>query len=71
MKWIYIIQSIPHPGQIYVGITRNVNYRLKAHNQGQSRHTSKYRPWEILVVLKFTDDKKAAKFERYLKSGSG
>jgi predicted GIY-YIG superfamily endonuclease len=71
MKWVYLIQSVSHPDQTYVGLTRNLNYRLKAHNQGQSPHTAKYRPWEVLVAIKFTDDQKAVKFERYLKSGSG
>ena len=71
MKCVYLIQSKSHPDQIYVGITKDLRYRLKAHNFGQSPHTSKYRPWELLVALKFTDDQKAIKFERYLKSGSG
>jgi predicted GIY-YIG superfamily endonuclease len=71
MKWVYLIQSVSHPDQTYVGLTRNLKYRLEAHNQGQSPHTSKYRPWKVLVALKFNDDQKAAKFERYLKSGSG
>jgi putative endonuclease len=71
MKWVYLIQSISNPDRIYVGLTRNLDYRIKAHNQGQSPHTSKYRPWEVLVALTFTDDQKAEKFERYLKSGSG
>jgi predicted GIY-YIG superfamily endonuclease len=71
MKWVYLIKSIPYPNQIYVGLTKNLGSRFQAHNWGQSPHTSKYRPWEIMVAIQFADDQKALKFERYLKSGSG
>lgn len=45
--------------------------RLKAHNASQSRHTSKYSPWEVEVSIWFSDKNKAMEFEFYLKSGSG
>jgi hypothetical protein len=35
------------------------------------RHTAEYAPWEIHVAIRFRDDRRAADFERYLKSGSG
>jgi predicted GIY-YIG superfamily endonuclease len=54
-----------------VGITDNVKRRLQDHNGGDSPHTSKYRPWELVTAAAFTDDQKAAAFEQYLKSGSG
>ena len=44
---------------------------MGAHNAGQSPHTSKYRPWRIVLAISFADDKRAHAFERYLKSGSG
>ncbi|WP_224960772.1 GIY-YIG nuclease family protein [Geomonas subterranea] len=71
MKYVYYLQSIPHPDQHYVGLTTDVNSRLASHNAGQSPHTSKYRPWRILTYHAFADDAKAAAFEKYLKSGSG
>jgi len=71
MKWVYLIRSISHPDQVYVGVTRNLIYRLKSHNQGQSPHTSKYRPWRVIVAFQILDDEKANKFEKYLKIGSG
>jgi len=45
-----------------------MNLRLRAHNEGLSRHTSPHRPWRILVVIKFDEEEPALKFERYLKS---
>ncbi len=71
MKYVYLLKSIPHPEQRYVGLTSDPEKRLAAHNAGQSTHTAKFRPWKLITCLTFADDDKAADFERYLKSGSG
>ncbi len=71
MKYIYLIQSISHLDQRYVGITSNIKKRLQAHNEGRSPHTLKHKPWKIVTYIAFSDDVKAYEFEKYLKSGSG
>jgi predicted GIY-YIG superfamily endonuclease len=71
MKTVYLLQSIPHPDQHYVGLTQDVHVRLLAHNRGESPHTSKHRPWRLVMAATFEDDARAVAFERYLKSGSG
>lgn len=71
MKYVYLLQSIPHPGQHYVGLTSNLEVRLAAHNAGQSYHTAKHLPWKLVTYLGFADEEKAAAFEKYLKTGSG
>ncbi len=71
MKYVYLLKSISHPDQRYVGLTTDPQKRLVTHNAGQSPHTAKYRPWEIVTYLAFNDENKAAAFEKYLKSGSG
>ena len=71
MKYVYLLQSIPHPKERYIGLTSNLKRRLASHNAGQSTYTAKYRPWTIVTCHAFTDGGKAAEFERYLKSGSG
>ncbi len=71
MKHVYLIQSISHPEQRYTGIAADLDARLTAHNEGRSKHTSKYRPWKLVTAVTFTDDKKAQVFEIYLKTGSG
>ncbi len=71
MKSVYLLQSISHPQQRYIGLTSNLKERLEAHNAGKSPHTSKFRPWRNVVAVRFDDDTKAVAFERYLKSGSG
>jgi putative endonuclease len=71
MKYVYLLQSISHPDQRYVGLTTSVEKRLTSHNAGQSPHTAHYRPWKIVSYHAFADEEKAAAFEAYLKSGSG
>jgi len=71
MHYVYLIQSIPYPKQRYVGVTSDLNGRLKTHNEGGSSHTSKYKPWMLVTYLAFSDKSKAVEFEQYLKSGSG
>ena len=71
MKYVYLLQSISHPEQRYVGLTSNLETRIADHNAGKSSHTSKYRPWVIVTYHAFVDEAKAAAFEKYLKSGSG
>lgn len=71
MKYVYIIQSQPFPQKYYSGISQNPDQRLNEHNQGKCKHTSKFRPWELVVTIKFENEKAAYEFEKYLKSGSG
>jgi len=71
MKYVYLIQSIHHPKQRYVGITSDLKARIKRHNEGRSPHTSKYKPWTLITYIAFSNESKAVEFEQYLKSGSG
>jgi putative endonuclease len=70
-RFVYVLKSICSPNESYVGITSNPHARLAAHNHGRSAHTSRYRPWRILVVIEFDEEAPAVEFERYLKTGSG
>ncbi len=71
MKYIYLLESLKVSGKRYVGITSDLNQRLKEHNSGKSPHTNKFKPWKIVVAVRFDDNRKADMFEQYLKSGSG
>jgi putative endonuclease len=64
MKYVYLIRSLAAPGQRYVGVTSNLEERLRAHDIGASPHTSKYRPWELATYICFTDDQRALEFEK-------
>lgn len=71
MWHVYILRSIAHPVQRYIGMTDDVDRRLTEHNSCHSPHTSKFHPWKLDVVIGFSEKSKAIAFERYLKSGSG
>ena len=71
MMYVYILQSLAHPGRYYIGITTDLRIRLRQHNAGQVQHTSKYAPWAIKTYVAFSDEGQAFAFERYLKSASG
>lgn len=71
MKYVYLLQSQSHPNERYVGITYDFRKRLKQHNSSSSHHTKKHQPWQPVVVMRFGNDERAARFEEYLKSGSG
>jgi predicted GIY-YIG superfamily endonuclease len=71
MIYVYLLRSIGSPQQRYVGLTSDVRRRLREHNDGRSPHTSKYRPWRLIVYVAFSDRNRAIEFERYLKSSSG
>ena len=69
--YVYHIQSIEFPDQIYVGYTRNLKERIATHNAGGSVYTELHRPWKLVAFHAFEDELKAIRFERYLKSSSG
>jgi predicted GIY-YIG superfamily endonuclease len=69
--YVYVLQSLSHPNQIYTGITADLKNRLAEHNSGRSPHTADFTPWEIRTATAFKSKERAAAFERYLKSGSG
>ena len=71
MKYVYILESIGHPAEWYVGLTDDLRTRFDAHNAGQSRHTAKFKPWRLVTYIAFSEETKAVAFERYLKSSSG
>jgi predicted GIY-YIG superfamily endonuclease len=68
---VYILRSQSDPARHSVGLTSNVEGRLAWHNAGPSGQTVQHRPWSVSVSVEFADEQTAARFERYLKSGSG
>ena len=70
-RFVYILQSDRDVTRYYTGLTSNLSARLLAHNAGQCAHTASGRPWRVIVSIEFSEESTAARFERYLKSGSG
>lgn len=71
MYYVYLIQSLSHPDQRYVGSTHDLKKRLQDHNAGRSSYTSKFLPWKLQTYVAFQTREQAEKFEAYLKHGSG
>jgi len=71
MYLVYSLQSLKDPARFYIGRTEDLGGRLQLHNRGEVFHTAKGRPWKVVVVIQFEDERKAIALERYLKSGSG
>ena len=69
--YVYILKSISHKDHNYIGYTKDLDKRLAKHNNGEVKHTSKYKPWKIQTTIAFDTKEKALKFEKYLKSHSG
>ncbi len=69
--YVYILRSKNHPKEKYVGYTRNLEARLKKHNEGGCTYTKAFKPWIIETAIAFGDKSKALQFEKYLKSHSG
>lgn len=70
-RFLYVLNTFGEPTRYYTGVTSNVAARLAAHNAGLSPHTAHHRPWRIDLVVEFVDERRALRFEKYLKSGSG
>ncbi len=70
MYYVYAIKS-QVDGRIYIGLSDNVQQRLKAHNAGRSVYTAKHKPWRLVFYSAFELEKTARQFEHYLKSHSG
>jgi putative endonuclease len=66
-----ILQSESNPEHFYTGRTDDLRDRLIRHNDGKVPHTAKWRVWQIKTYIALSDSERAAKLERYLKSGSG
>ena len=71
LYYVYILESMRTPAERYVGSTSDLKTRIRDHNAGQSPHTAKHRPWNLVCYHAFADERRAIAFEKYLKTGSG
>jgi len=68
---VYVLRSDAATPHYYIGLTDDPARRLAAHNNRRSAHTSQRTNWRLHVVIEFSTAEVAARFERYLKTGSG
>ena len=70
MHFVYFLKSTSRKYH-YIGVTQNVEKRLREHNNGYSKSTKPYRPFVIIHTEIFQNSKNAYKREFYLKSPKG
>jgi putative endonuclease len=70
-SYVYVLQSATDRNRFYTGLAADLRERIAAHNRGQVRYTSQWKPWILKTYVGFRDRTRAADFERYLKSASG
>ncbi|MBL7132333.1 MAG: GIY-YIG nuclease family protein [Candidatus Omnitrophica bacterium] len=71
MYIVYILTSKKFPRRYYIGLTQDLDKRLKEHDSESSIYAKRYAPWQIETYLTFKKKNLAKEFEKYLKSGSG
>ena len=70
MYLVYAIKSKTR-NYIYVGLTNNIERRLKEHNEGFNKTTKPYRPFELIYWENYNTRIEAREREKYLKTGYG
>ena len=70
MHFVYVLWSARIQKR-YVGSSDNVHERLRQHNSGGSRFTSRGIPWQLVHVEEYETKTEARKRENVLKSGIG
>jgi putative endonuclease len=65
MAWVYVIQNAD--GRFYVGMTTDLEGRLKDHNSGISRWTKHRGPWKLVWSHECATIGQARKLENQLK----
>jgi putative endonuclease len=70
MVKVYVIQS-EKDGRLYVGMSENVEQRVRQHNKGMTVSTRFYKPWKLVFVEDYPNRIAARKREKFLKAGSG
>lgn len=58
-------------GNVYVGMTKNMDRRLRQHNSNHSTWTRNRGPWKLVYLTEFVSSKDARTHEKYLKGGAG
>src|SRR6266487_1640891 len=68
--YVYVLRS-QVDRQFYVGLTRDLPIRLRAHNDGRVDSTKKRRPLELVYWEGCRNESDAAQREKYLKTAWG
>jgi len=67
MYYVYILES-EGQGKYYIGSTRDLGSRIKAHNAGKIRSTKAFFPYRVVYKEEFATYTEARKKELLIKS---
>ena len=70
MFFVYVLRSTVNQN-LYIGLTNNLERRIKEHNTGKNRSTKAYFPYNLLFSETFKTRPEARKREKFLKTGKG
>ena len=70
MYYVYALKS-EQRNYIYVGMSNDVDRRLREHNSGYEKTTKPYRPFTLIYTKSFETRVLAREHEKYLKTSSG
>jgi len=70
MYYVYFLKSSNHNYR-YTGFTTDIKKRLTQHNEGMSKATKPYCPFELEAYIAVKNEQTAKNLERYFKTGSG
>ena len=65
--YLYILKS-KITDKYYTGISQDPHRRLEFHNTKEKGFTSRYRPWEIVLVKEYDSKAEAMETEKKIKS---
>ena len=68
--YVYVLRSLKD-NTLYIGLTKNLQNRMKEHKLGMSKFTKPHIPYKLIFYCAFPNKFVAAKFEHYLKTASG
>lgn len=70
MYSVYILQSTKN-NKYYIGQTKNLVDRLRRHNKGYVKSTTKFRPWKLLLFENYKTRSEACLRELEIKKYKG
>jgi len=66
MHFVYILKSAKDQS-LYIGCTSDLKKRIEQHNSGESFHTKKHMPWELIYFEGYKSKQDAYNREKSLK----
>ena len=67
MYFVYVLQSELHD-QMYVGMTENIEFRLKSHNASKTKSIKAYIPYKLIHSECYQNKKDALQREKQIKN---